>query len=304
MYIIAVMGYSIALIPPFLDSIAVYVDKFLLSKFDINSTIITIYSGFFAFLTGLIILIFTGYSPVDTKSAAIIFLSGFLGIFYLFAYFKALTYDEGSRVGALFQFIPVMVLILSFLLLGEKLLFKQYVGASFIIAAGFLLSIQRLETGIFRVNKAFWFMLLACFFSASVYVLFKLGVKEIGFWGSLPYEGFGSLAATLCILAYGKNFALLKDTKKVFTKKIVGYMTIVEFLARVSRYILFYALTLIPASIASVLMGFQPLFLLLLGVGLSVWFPHIIKEVVTKKTIGLKLGATAGIFVGLYFIFL
>jgi drug/metabolite transporter (DMT)-like permease len=298
------MPYAIALIPPFLDSIAVYLDKFLLSKFDINSTIITIYSGFFAFLAGLIVLLFTGYSPVDTKSAFIIFLSGFLGIFYLFAYFKALTHDEGSRVGALFQFIPVIVLLLSFLFLGETLLPKQYLGALFIIAAGFLLSIQKLKTGFFRVNKSFWFMLLACFFSASVYVLFKLGVKEIGFWGSLPYEGFGSLVATLCILLYGKNFILLKNTKNIFTKQIVGYMTIVEFLARISRYILFYALTLIPASIASVLMGFQPLFLLILGVILSLWFPHVIKEVITKKTIGLKLGATLGIFVGLYFIFL
>jgi drug/metabolite transporter (DMT)-like permease len=298
------MSYFIALVPPFLDSIAVYVDKFLLSKFDVNSTIITIYSGLFAFLAGLIVLLFTGYTPVDTKSALIVFLSGFLGIFYLFAYFKALTYDEGSRVGALFQFIPVMVLILSFLLLGEKLLFKQYIGTTFIVVAGFLLSIDKLGTGVFRVNKAFWFMLLACFFSASVYVLFKMGVKELGFWVSLPYEGFGSLAATLCIILYRENFALLRNSKKIFTKTIVGYMTLVELLARISRYVLFYALTFIPASIASVLMGFQPLFLLILGVGLSLWFPYIIKEVVTKKTVGLKLGATAGIFLGLYFIFL
>jgi len=298
------MGYFIALIPPFLDSIAVYLDKFLLSKFDINSTIITIYAGFFALVTGLIVLLFTGFSPVDPKSASIIFLSGFLGIFYLFAYFKALTYDEGSRVGALFQFIPVMVLILSFIFLGEKLLFKQYIGAFIIIIAGFLLSIQKLETGIFRVNKAFWFMLLACFFSACVYVLFKLGVEELGFWESLPYESFGSFFATVCILAYGNNFKLLKNTKKVFNKKVVTYMTIVEFLARVSRYILFYALTLIPASIASVLMGFQPLALLIIGIVLSLWFPHLIKEIVTKKTVGLKLGATLGVFIGLYFIFL
>lgn len=131
------MGYLVAFIPPFLDSIAVYVDKILLSKFDINSTIITIYSGFFAFLTGIVVLLFTGFLPVDIKSASIIFLSGFLGIFYLFAYFKALTYDEGSRVGILFQFIPVMVLALSFIFLGERLLLKQYIGAFIIISAGF-----------------------------------------------------------------------------------------------------------------------------------------------------------------------
>lgn len=298
------MGYIIALIPPFLDSTAVYLDKFLLSKFRVSSTIITVYAGFFALVTGLIVLLFTGFSPVDTKSATILFLSGFLGIFYLFAYFKALTYDEGSRVGALFQFIPVIVLILGAIFLGESLSLTQYIGAFFIITAGFLLSVQKLETGLFKINKSLWFMALASFFSASVYILFKLGVKEVGFWGSLPYEGFGSFFATLCILAYGKNFKLLRKTKKILNKKVFMYMTIVEFLARISRYILFYALTLVPASIASILMGFQPLFLLVIGIVLSLWFPHIVDEVITKKTIGLKLAAVSGIFIGILLIFL
>lgn len=298
------MGYLIALIPPFLDSTAVYLDKFLLSKYNINPTIITLYSGFFALLTGIIVLIFTGVSSVDIKSALIILTSGFFGIFYLFAYFKALTYDEGSRVGSLFQLIPVVVLIFSFILLGEKLHFKQYIGSVLIIVSGFLLSLQKNDLGVFKINKAFWFMILSSFFSALVYVFFKLGVKQLGFWEALPYEGFGSGLATVCILGYKNNFELLIKTRKIFRKKILIYMTIVELIARISRYILFFALTIISASIASVLMGFQPFFLLILGIILSVWFPHLIEEEITKKTIRLKMLAGIGIFAGLYLIFL
>ena len=298
------MGYLIALIPPFLDSVAIYVDKFLLSKHEINSTIITLYSGFFAFVAGLLIWFFLGFYFIDAKSAIIIAAAGFLGIFYLFAYFKALTYDEGSRVGSLFQLVPVIVLFLSFVFLGEKLHPKQYIGAILVVIAGFSLSLQRDDLGKFKLNKAFWFMLLSSFLSAMVYVSFKLGVMDVGFWQALPYEGLGSGLAMFSILFYGKNFRLLIKSKKLFKTKALTYMTIVELLSRVSRYILFLALSLIPASIASVLMGVQPLFLLILGLCLSLFFPHLIKEVIDKKTVVFKLLAFFIILVGLSLIFL
>jgi bacterial/archaeal transporter family protein len=298
------MGYFFALLSPFLGSIAVYLDKFLLTKYDINPILITLYSGFFAFVSGCLVLLFTGLSNSAVKSVLILVASGFFGIFYLLAYFKALTYDEGSRVAALFQFIPVIVLLLGFIFLHENLTIKQYVGSCFIIFAGLLLSVRISEINHFQINKAFWFMLLSCFFSALVYVLFKFGVKQIGFWGSLPYEGFGSGIATACILFYGNNFKLLKKSKKIFKKKVLLCMTIVELEYRISRYILFFALTLIPASVASILAGVQPFFLLIIGIILSLWFPSIIKEDVTKKIVGIKLIAFLGIFVGLYLIFL
>src|SRR5258708_34732446 len=107
------MGYILALIPPLLDSFAVYLDKFLLSKHKINTTILAFYSGLFAFFSGMLILLITGLYPTDIKTASVIMASGFFGIFYLLAYFKALTYNEGSRVGSLFQLTPVLVLLLS-----------------------------------------------------------------------------------------------------------------------------------------------------------------------------------------------
>lgn len=298
------MGYLIAFFPPVLDSIVIYLDKILLSKYNINPTIITLYGGFVAVFTGVIVMAFTGLVPVDTKTGVILVASGFLGVFYAFSYYKALTYDEGSRVGSLFQFIPVIILIFSFFVLGEKLQTKQYIGAILVVFSGFSLSVKKNDLGAFKINKSFWFMVISCLFSAFVYVLFKLGVKEIGFWGALPYEGLGGGLATLCILFFGKNFKLLVKTKKVFKKKILTYMTVVELLARFSRYILFFVLTLIPASMASVIMSTQPFFLIILGVVLSVLFPHLIKEEIDRKTIGKKILATIGIFIGLSLIFL
>lgn len=297
------MGYIFALIPPFLDSVINYLDKFLLSKYNVSSTALTIYSGFFALLSGIIVFLFIELDVADLETMAILTASGFMGVLILLAYFKALTLNEASRVASLFQLNPVLVLPLSAVVLEEDLLFKQYVGGFLIIASGFMLSIQKLHGGVFKINKAFWYMLLASFFSAMVYISFKLGVKELGFWSAIPYEGMGSGLASLCILLYGNNLKNLKKEMKKISKKVFVYLTISEIIYRSSRLSFYFALSLIPAAIVAVLQGFQPLFLLIEGIILSLWFPHIIKEVVTKGTVGIKVVAVVGIFIGLSLIF-
>lgn len=298
------MGYIFSLIPPFFDSVINYLDKFLLSKYNIGSTAITIYSGFFALFSGVIVLMLTGFHITDLKTTLIITASGFMGVFILLAYFKALTLDEASRVASLFQLVPVLVLLLGAVLLGEKFIFKQYMGSFLIIASGFMLSIQKLHIRIIKINKAFWYMLLASFFSAMVYISFKLGVKELGFWPAIPYEGLGSGLASLCILLYGKNLKNLKEEMKKISKKVFVYLTISEVIYRSSRFSFYFALSLIPATIVAVLQGFQPFFLLIEGIILSLWFPHIIKEIITKQTVSIKLASIIGIFIGLSLIFL
>ena len=298
------MGYIFALIPPFLDSVINYLDKFLLSKYNISPTAITIYSGFFALGSGIVVFLLTGLHLADLKTALILTTSGFMGVFILLSYFKALTLGEASRVASLFQFNPILVLLLGAVILGESLLLKQYIGSFLIIVSGFMLSIQKLQGGVVKINKAFWYMVLASFFSAMVYISFKLGVKELGVWPAIPYEGLGSGLASLCILLYGNNLKNLKKEMKKISKKVFVYLTISEAIYRSSRLSFYFALSLIPAAIVALLQGFQPLFLLIEGIVLSLWFPYIIKEVVTKKTLSLKILAVFGIIFGLYLIFL
>lgn len=298
------MNYLIPLIPPFINSIINYFDKFLVSNQNINPTALTIYNGLFAFLSGFIIFLFTGYHFVEFNVALLLFLSGFFSVFMVLLYYKALSLDEASRVGPLFQFAPVMVIILSYFFLDEVFSFKQYAGCFMIIIAGFLLSVRKLKPGLFKINKAFWYMFAASLLLASVFIFFKIGLGKIGFWMTIPYEGLGNGIGALIITFYGKNFALLKSETKKIPKKIFAYLTLSEALYRVSRYTLYFALIMIPASIVSVLQGFQSFFLVIEGIILSLWFPNILKEVVSKQTISLKILAVVCIFAGLYLIFL
>ena len=70
-----------------------------------------------------------------------------------------------------------------------------------------------------------------------------------------------------------------------------------------ARYRGYFAISLISVGMVSILAGFQSFFVLLYGVILSVWFPHIIKEVINKKVMAQKIISIVLMSLGLYFIF-
>ncbi len=298
------MGIFFALLSYALYGANNYIDKFFLEKFKVNFVVLTIYSGIFAFFTGLIILLFTGFYHADLKSIVIILASGFFTNLYILPYFKALSEDETSRVIPLFQLVPIFVLFLSFFLLGEKLLPKQYLGSVLIISGSFLISLKEFSLKIFRLRPAFWHMMLSSLLVAFSVVLYKFGVATIPFWQTLPYEAFGIALGALAVWSYGKNKIIFKKETKKMQKRVFVVMSCNELLYLVCRYSAYFALSLIPASIVSLLGGSQPVFVLLYGIILSLWFPKILKEVISKKVLGQKIFSIILIFIGLGFVFL
>lgn len=295
------MGIFFSILSPALYGISNYIDKFFLEKYDIKPTVITVYSGIFGLSAGLIVLFFTGYYQTDIASTVILLFSGFLTILYLLPYYRALSTDETSQIIPLFQFAPIFVLILSFFLLGEKLHVSQYIGAFLIIIGSFVISVEKFDKKIFKIRPAFWYMMLSSFMFALSIVLYKFGVESIPFWHTLPYEGIGMAIGALSIFLFTRE-TFIKETKK-FPKKLYALMSVNEGLFVGARYTAYFALSLIPATIVNVLGGFQPLFVLLYGIILSLWFPTIIKEIITKKTLGVKFISIIIILIGTFLIF-
>jgi len=299
------MGYFFAILGYALYASVNYVDKFVLQKYEIEPAVISIYTGFSALIASLLILLFTGFHLLTFQSASVIIISGILTQFYLLPYFKALTLDEASRVVPLFEMTPIIVLLLGFLFLGEALSLKQYIGAFLIVSSSILLTVEQLEAKIFSIRPALWYMLLTCVLYGSAIFLFKVGLKQdVPFWTALPYEGLGIIIGSLLILGYKNNFTLLKQTTKEKGKKIFLFMSLNDAIFISGRYTQYFALTILSVSFVSVLEGFQPLFALLFGLILSIWFPHLLEEVISKKNVGLKVVAIVLIFSGLYLLFL
>ncbi len=283
------VGIFFAVVSPAIYALVNYIDKFLLEKFEIPSLILAVYSGTIAFLVSILLIFIIGLHAFAPPIIISIILSGFFTELCLLPYFKALSLDETSSVIPLFQFVPVFVIIGDALILGESLTYLQYVGSALIIISGLLLSIQKNKKNLFRPRKALWFMLLSCVFAAFSILFFKFGVTVQNFWQILPYEGFGIALCAVCLLFLPNNFRLLKKQTKRLPRQAFFLMSIDEAVYILSRYTGFFALSLISASLVSVLAGLQPLFVLIYGIILSLFFPYILKEVIAKKTLTLKL---------------
>lgn len=297
------MGIFFAVLAPAIYAINNFFDKFFLEKYKISPSVMSIINGISGFISGLIVLFFTGFYIASLNSIAIIIISGFLMIGCVLFYYKALFTDDTSRVMPLVQLVPVFVLILSFIFLGEKLFPKQYLGSFIIIVSTFFISLEKFDLKIFKVRPAFWYMLGYAFLYASSLVLYKFGVENISFWHTLPYEGLGMAFGALAIYLYGNNKKTFLREAKQFKGKGYFLLSLNESVFVSARYVTYFALSLISASIVNILLGLHPLFVLLLGVVLSVWFPKILKEVINKKVLFQKIISIVFIFIGLYLIF-
>ena len=297
------MGIFFAILSGAIFGVTNYIDKFLLEKHNISPTVITIYGGGFAFVAGILVFLITGFYPIDLKTLLILLTSGFLTAIYLLPYYKALTFDETSLVIPLLQTYPVFVLILGFMLLGETFSNRQYLGSFLMILAGILLSVKTTKGNIFKLRKSFFYIMLSASLFAVAQILYKFGVSEVPFWNTLPYEGFGIAIGSLAVFLFKNNKEVFKKETKRLKRKAFLFIGINEFFYILARFTGYFAISLISVGLVSVLAGLQPLFTLAYGIILSLWFPHIIKEVITKKTLGLKLTSILMIIIGSYFIF-
>lgn len=296
------LGIFFAILSPAIYAIINYFDKFFLEKFKINSLILSVYSGIIALFVSIFLILVFGLHKFSLNITVAIIFSGFLIELYLLPYFRALSLDDASTIVPLMQFTPIFVMIGDAIILKEALTATQYIGAGFIIVSGVILSAKKINSYIFKPRKAFWLMILAGMCTALSVLLFKYGASNQDFWLILPYESFGIFLCSMLALFYRKNYKIFITQTKNLKKSAFLLMFLNEGIYILARYLGLFALSLISASLVSVLAGIQPFFALMYGVILSLWFPFILKEVITKKNLLLKISAIMVIIVGIILI--
>lgn len=297
------MWFYYALATPAIYSVTNFIDKFLVDKKVKTPMVLTVANGFIVACLGIVIGLLGGFRIIPATQLLLILGAGVLLELYIWPYYEALKRDDASRVVPFFQFVPVFVLLLSALILKEALTSRQLFGFSFILLGGLLLSLEKLEGGIFRPRKAMWFMLLSSFLYASILVLFRFVAKDFGFWTTLTYEyiGTGIGAAILLLLPMIRN-VFLHQLREV--KQIAGLVVLNNGLGVAAQMAEGFALSIAVAPLVSIVGGTQPVFVLFYGVLLSLRFPHIVKEDISISVIRVKLLTILLIAIGLYFVYL
>ena len=293
----------IAFLAPLFWAISNFIDKLLISKyFKGGIGTLIIYSCLMGLPVAILIFLFKPeVLQVSFALALFMLLNGGLYSIYLFPYLKALHKADASTVIPVFQIIPVLSYLLAFLILGETLSKKQVIASLLIITGAIGISLKW-EGRRTRLRKeVVLLILLASLIISITTVLFKFFAIDLNFWTVSFWYFLGSLILGILLLIFSKKYQKeFINSLKLNGKKIIGLNAINETVNTVAEMIFGYATLLAPLALVSVINGFQPLFVFLLGILLTFFAPHLIKEDISKRIILQKSVFIAVMIIGAY----
>lgn len=299
--------FLIALLPPIFWSITNHFDKYLVSKYFKGGGVgaLMIFSSIIGILLLPIIILFHPevVSTFNLKYL-LISLNGFIYLLAVLPYFYALQKDEASTAVPLFQLIPVYSFFLSYLILGETLSNHQIIGGIIIVSGAVLISLDlSVHKKIKFKKEVFLLMALSSLLYSLNFLMFKLFAVGTHFWVTSFWEyiGFGifSVLILLFIKPYRREFFRVLKENKLSVLALNGINEVINIIAKVSFNI---ASLLAPVTLIWIVDGLQPFFIFIFGVILTLFFPKISQENLSKKVLFQKIIAILIMFIGTFIV--
>lgn len=288
------------------------VDKHLLTGKIQNPKVYAFYVGTLGILV-LLFIPFTNFSVPTLPQISISFLAGAFWIIGLIWFYKALKLFETSRVvPAIGGLTPLFSLTLIYIFSKgkETLNGSDFLAFLFLILGTVLITYEnsRISLKSLSISGA------AAFLFSLSFVLTKYVYLSQDFLNGYIWIRIGGFLAALCLLF------LSKDIKKEIFRKKINYSSFISgfslsktaivftlnqgagVVASILQNIAFFLAPLIYVALINALQGVQYAFLLVLTLIISLKFPNIMREKISRKIISQKLLAVVFIGVGLIFL--
>ncbi len=301
--------FFIAIIGPFLYALTNHIDKVLLEKYFKDSGIGTLML-FSSLLSALALpfLFLADRSVLNVSGINIIVLCivGILNVLVLLCYFFALKNDEASVIIVFYQLVPVIGGILGYFILGEVLTELQIIAMITVILGTTIISFEIDSENKFKLRKKTVLpMLAAAFFWATESVIFKYVALEESLWRSLFWEHLMLTLIGVFIFIFMssyRNYFLLAIKEN--SRGILFLNFTNEALYIIGNVISAFAYLLAPIGLVLLTESFQPIFVFIIGIFLTIFFPNISVEKIQAKHIWQKIIAILITGIGTYLLFI
>lgn len=279
----------IALLSPALWAAGNHIDKYLLDK-KLNSHgpgPLLLFSALAGCVSApLILLSGAQVFVIAPLNAMLVALNGALFVLSLLPYYQALIRDEASIVVPLFQTTAVFSYVFGAVFLHEHLDLVQTLAAFAVVAGSILLTLE-LNRGALRFKRdVFLLMMVASCMNAVNWLLFKVVARDTDFWVTSFWEYVGFAAMGLLLFVgvgrYRREFVKVVRGNRA---SVLGLAALNETLSLGAKTATNIASMTAPLAIVSALHGLQPLFVLVLGVLLSVRVTQYNCENLSQKTL-------------------
>ena len=284
----------------FLQAIAALVDKYLLKSHIPSAKVYAFYVGIFSIAA--LVFIPLGFSVSSLELIVLDILAGAFFLFGLYVFYSALSKFEVSRIiPAIGGITPLFVFILVYFLYEDKSTMGIYQVISFILLLlGSILIVYDKDKLI--TFKSFQFSALAAFLFSISYILFKFAYETQAFWSAFIWINIGSfLIGILFLLSKEVRDEIFR--KKHTFKKDTGLIFMANRLVGSSSYALQnWAIALVPfgfLAFLNAMEGIRYIFILIFAAIISIKFPKILSEEISRKIILQKFIAVLLIVAGL-----
>ncbi len=298
----------VTIVAYFCLAFAFLADKHLLDQRIPNPKIYVFYAGVIRFFMVLLIP-FVDFRFPSITYAGLAILSGISFFIALFWFYSSLRIFEVSRiVPAIGALTPIFSLALAFMISGgQEILYPLEIPAFVLLVLGsFLISFERgknfsVKSLAYATTTSFFFSL---YFILARYVYdgqpFLSGLIWLSFGGFIMAIIFFSLFKDIRSEIFVKRETINKGTATVFfgSKIFSGLGGLLQ------NYAVFLAPSYVAVAFINGLQGTQYAFLLLLAVFLSVKYPKIVEEEISKGTLVQKSISIILIICGLLILYL
>lgn len=286
-----------AVVAYFLLAVVGLVDKVLLRTAIVSPRAYAFYVGALSGLA-IVLLPFDFVVAPELRVLLAAFASGVAGVYALWAFYSALKGHEASRViTAIGALVPIFTLLFSIIFLDEQWQFNQFLAFTLLVSGGVLISYEE------NVEKPYTFELFrhavrAALLFATSFTLLRFVFLSEPFFSGFFWTRMGSVLGALSMIVVPENFRRIFRATRRVPKRTPRTFLLNQAMGGTGAILQNYAVFLGSAALVGALQGVQYVFLLLLVVFLSRYFPQL-KEEFSRREVVQKVSAIAMVVVGL-----
>ena len=286
---------------PILWAVSTHIDKYLVDRYFKHSdtAVLMVFTAWIGLIMLPFIAVFDPTSlhiPIGSMIVMIV-----SGIFYMWAmllYLQAIQSAEASVIAPLFQMTILFTFLLGYVLLGETLSLVNGVGVVLIVLGALVLSLDK-KFHFHGVKIRILLLMIACTFVLALSsVVFKLFAVQEQFWSTTFWTYVGEALFGVGILLVPRYYTQFRTLLKTNTKALLAVNGSNELINLGGGLAVRFASLFVPVTIVSAISSTTSLFVFLIGILLTLFFPRLVREDLSRANLLEKGVAVALVVVG------
>lgn len=277
-------------------------DKVVLSKYIESSLQYLVIVGFVAAIPVPFLWMFFDIQSISNLHLVILLGISIIQYFSWYLYFRAIEISDATTIGALWQMIPVMTLIIGAIFLHEHLTRLQYIGVLAVVVGAMIVSIDHdVHLNRKKLSKSFFLMLAAVFIWSVQNSIFDYFLQSTTTTTIFFYQRLGAVIGALTLLCLPQCRKALPSRKQIFSWVGVGIL-VEESFSIMGIYAIIMALSLGSLTLVNTAAATQPLIALIMITILNKCYKNLVPGTGWHGHAHYKLPAVLAIIVGVYLI--